>query len=318
VHYAALVSGLTRVRVFLRLGRPLFLVGGFVLFALGAAVAAFAGATIDWRLYALGQLTVTSFQAMTHYANDYFDYDADRANATATRWSGGSRVLANGELPRSVALITALALALLGTAVAATLAVHAKTGPWTAALFLLTLTLSWSYSAPPLQLHSRGVGELNVAVVVTFLVPLAGFYLQSPDLRGLRLLLLAVVPLCALQFAMVLGVAFPDAAADASVGKRTLVVRCGGARAAWLYALAVSSAYLALPWLAWGGLPAPVTAAVAVGAPVAAWRCFCVVGSADWRSPERFESLAFWAVALLVGTSLLELAALLWLIARPG
>jgi 1,4-dihydroxy-2-naphthoate octaprenyltransferase len=312
------VSGLTRVRDFLRLGRPLFLVGGFVLFALGAAVAAFAGATIDWRLYALGQLTVTAFQAMTHYANDYFDYDADRANATATRWSGGSRVLANGELPRSVALITALALALLGTAVAATLAAHGKTGPFTAALFLLTLTLSWSYSAPPLRLHSRGVGELNVAVVVTFLVPLAGFYLQSPDLRGLRLLLLAVVPLCALQFAMVLGVAFPDAAADASVGKRTLVVRCGGARAAWLYALAVSGAYLALPWLARSGLPAPVTAAVAVGAPVAAWRCFRVVGRADWRSPERFESLAFWAVALLVGTSLLELAAFLWLIARPG
>lgn len=313
-----LVPWLARIRVFLKLGRPLFLVGGFVLFALGAAVAAFVGATIDWHLYALGQLTVTSFQAMTHYANDYFDYEADRANRSATRWSGGSRVLANGELPRSVALSAAVALALLGSTVAANLVAHDETGPWTAALFLLMLILSWAYSAPPLKLHSRGVGELNVAVVVTFLVPLAGFYLQSPELRGFRLLLLALVPLCALQFAMVLGVAFPDAAADASVGKRTLVVRCGGPRAAWIYGLSVGSAYLALPWLALGGLPSLVSAAATVGAPIAGWRLWRVIGCADWRSPERFESLAFWAVALLVGTSLFELAAFVWLVARPG
>jgi 1,4-dihydroxy-2-naphthoate polyprenyltransferase len=312
------VLPLRRVLAFLRLGRPLFLVGGFVLFGLGAAVAAFTGATIDWRLYALGQLTVTAFQAMTHYANDYFDYAADRANATPTRWSGGSRVLANGELPVSSALVAALALALLGSVVAAYLAVHAATGAGTATLFLLMLVLSWSYSAPPLQLHSRGIGELDVAVVVTFLVPLAGFYLQSPGLRGVHVLLLAVVPLCALQFAMVIGVAFPDALGDARAGKRTLVVRCGGVRAAWIYAAAVASAYVSLPWLAWSGLPVLVGSAVAVGAPVAGWRVWRVVGRADFRTPSRFESLAFWTVALLVGTSILELAAFLWLITRPA
>ena len=81
---------------FIKLGRPLFLGGGFVMYGLGAALAAYAGARIDWALYAWGQLAVTATQLMTHYSNDYFDVAADRANRTPTRWSGGSRVLAEG------------------------------------------------------------------------------------------------------------------------------------------------------------------------------------------------------------------------------
>src|SRR5438094_3284432 len=102
------------VLAFIRLGRPLFLGGGFLLFGLGAAIARTSGHAIDGGDYALGQLAVTAFQLMTHYANDYFDYDADRANATPTTWSGGSRVLSDGELPREIALIAAIVLATLG------------------------------------------------------------------------------------------------------------------------------------------------------------------------------------------------------------
>ena len=104
-----------QVGAFIRLGRPLFLVGGLVFYGLGAAIAAFAegGRAIDWRRYVWGQVAVTAAHLMTHYCNDYFDFEADRANATPTRWSGGSRVLPAGELPRQAALIAALALALL-------------------------------------------------------------------------------------------------------------------------------------------------------------------------------------------------------------
>jgi 1,4-dihydroxy-2-naphthoate polyprenyltransferase len=212
--------------------------------------------------------------------------------------------------------VAALVLALIGSLTAGYLGLNARTGPWIVPLFALMLALSWSYSAPPLQLHSRGLGELAAALVVTGLVPLAGFYLQAPDLAGLRALLLALVPLCLLQFAMIIGVAFPDAAGDAAVGKRTLVVRCGGPLAARIYALALAAAYLALPLLASAGLPAWVIAAVAIGAPFALWRLWRVLGRGDFQSPAHFAALAFWAVALLVGTSLLELAAFLALIAQ--
>src|SRR5206468_6718241 len=94
---------LRRLMAFVRLGRPQFLVGGFVLYGLGGALAVAGGAAFDpWR-YGWGQLVVTATQLMTHYANDYFDLEADRANRTPTRWSGGSRVLPDGALAPEVA-----------------------------------------------------------------------------------------------------------------------------------------------------------------------------------------------------------------------
>ncbi len=299
-----------RLVAFIRLGRPLFLVGGFVLYGLGAAAAARAGAVIDVWLYLWGQLAVTAFQLMTHYANDYYDFDGDRLNVTPTRWSGGSRVLVAGQIPRGAALLAALALLVVGLGALALLRATGRAGPLATPTFLTMLLLSWEYSAPPLRLHATGFGELTVAAVVTALVPVAGFYLQSPTLVGMAPLLLGLVPLACLQVAMLLAIEFPDAAADAAVGKRTLVVRLGPRLGAVLYVLLIVAAYLALPVLLVRGLPGVVAVAVAVGAPLGVWRIVRVL-EGDWREPGRWEGLAFWSVALLVGTSVAELLAFL-------
>lgn len=297
---------LARGRALVRLGRPLFLGGSLVLYALGAAVAVAHGHTIDPVLYLLGQAAVTLFQLMTHYANDYFDYEADRANTTPTRWSGGSRVLVGGELPRGVALGMALLLAAAGLSVMLALASMKRTGPLALPTLVVALVLSWGYSAPPLRLHSSGLGELTVALVVTALVPFFGFYLQALDLVGVRVLLLAVEPLCCLQFAMLLAIEVPDAAGDRAVDKRTLVVRLGTERTTRLYVLTVATAYASLPVLTAAGLPKAVALAAAVPTPVALWRITRTRAS-DFRRPERWESVTFWAVALLVGTAVAEL-----------
>jgi 1,4-dihydroxy-2-naphthoate octaprenyltransferase len=296
------------ILAFIRLGRPLFLGGGFLLFALGAAAAALAGHPIDRSRYALGQAAVTVFQLMTHYANDYFDYDADRANATPTAWSGGSRVLANAELPRRVALVAALVLAALGAGLAAVLSNGA--GGWTAAMLFAILVLAWEYSAPPLRLCATGLGELDTVVVVTGLVPLLGFTLQAPDLVGFRVLGLALVPVALLQLAMLLAIELPDAAGDAATGKRTLVVRLGAARGAQLYAAITALAFLWLPVAVGLGLPGRVAWCAALPAPIAAWR---IARIAEHRDPAAYERLTFAAVVLLVTTSLAEVAALVTL-----
>lgn len=299
---------LSTTLAFIRLGRPLFLTGGFVLYGLGAAVAAVAGGPIAWGRYGLGQAAVTCLQLMTHYCNDYFDLEADLANTTPTRWSGGSRVLPAGALPRQVALWAALGLAGLGMGLALALGTDPDVGPLAVPLLALVLVLAWEYSAPPLRLHSTGWGELDTAVVVTGLVPLLGFYLQSPRGPGGGLLLLAIVPPACLQFAMLLAIGFPDAAGDARVGKRTLVVRLGPARAARLYAAVTVAAYLWLLPAVAVGLPLLVGLAAAAPAPVAVWRAHRMLRG-DGRRPELHGSLAFWAVALLIVTSGAELAA---------
>ena len=293
------------VLAFVRLGRPLFLGGGFILFALGAAIAHAAGHAIDTTRYALGQGVVTALQLMTHYANDYFDLEADRANTTPTKWSGGSRVLPGGELPARVALVAALVLAAAGTALAVVLI--ARSDATVAITIALVGVLAWGYSAPPLRLCARGLGELATAAVVTVLVPWLGFYVQAPDLAGARMLALAIAPLAMLQFAMLLAIELPDAEGDAATGKRTLVVRLGAARAAALYSFVVAFAF-AWPVLAWPlGLPSRVALALAMPAPIAVWRIARM--RRDYADASAWERVTFFAVFLLVATSACALAA---------
>jgi 1,4-dihydroxy-2-naphthoate polyprenyltransferase len=291
---------------FIRLGRPLFLGGGFLLYAIGAVIAAVTGHPIDVRRYTLGQGAVTAFQLMTHYANEYFDYDADRANATPTKWSGGSRVLASGELPRSVALIAALVLAAIGLAV--TIVLAADAGSLAPPTLALIVVLAWEYSAPPLRLCATGLGELDTAIVVTVLVPWLGFYLQAPDLHGGPLLALSIVPLALLQIAMLIAIEFPDAAGDAATGKRTLVVRFGATNAARLY-VAITAVAFVWPAVAYAcGLPLRVGLAMLVPAPLAVWRIARIRDHAD---PSAYERFTLFAVLLLVATAAATLTA--WL-----
>jgi 1,4-dihydroxy-2-naphthoate octaprenyltransferase len=337
-------SLLARAMALVRLGRPHFLVGGFLLYGLGALVARWQGARFDAAAYGLGQATITAFQLMTHYANDYFDLGADLANATPTRFSGGSRVLPGGLLPAKVALVAALVLGVggVGLTVASTLVAHAGAAggaapAWVAgAVLLLAGALAWAYSAPPFALHSRGWGELTTAVVVTGLTPFAGYILQSPELgepagtmsRMAALgrvvwdgpLLATLLPLALLQFNMLLTIELPDAAGDAVVDKRTLVVRFGARRAARGSQVILGAAYGLLPVLTWWRLPAPAAIAMAATAPVAAWQIWRI-GRGDWARPERWGSLCLRAVALLVltaGCALVAFAALVTLPASPA
>ncbi len=290
------------VLAFVRLGRPLFLGGGFVLYALGALIAWGAGHPLDARRYLLGQGAVTTFQWMTHYANEYFDYDTDVANQTSTAWSGGSRVLPNGELPRKVALIAALVLLGLGAGISA-LVVHEDL----AALptLIAMAGLAWAYSAPPLRLCARGLGELTTAIVMTGLVPFLAFSLQAPDLTGSDLLALALAPLVLLQFAMLLAIELPDAVSDEATGKRTLVVRWGTERSAQLYVVITTLAYLALPLASLLGLPTRVVIAATLPVPVAAWRLSRI--SEDKKAG--LEQLTLFGVMLLMGTAVAEVGA---------
>ena len=295
----------SRLLAFAKLGRPKFLVGGLVFYGLGAALAAVDGAAIDWRRYAFGQALVSSTQLMTHYSNDYFDLEADRANATPTRWSGGSRVLPSGALAPRVALIAALALAACAVSLTLALALRAGTGASFLPVALAMILLSWCYSAPPVRLLSRGLGELTTALVVTLLTPLLGFYLQLGALRPLALF--SCLPLCGLQFAMLLTIELPDAAGDAAIGKRTLVVRRGAEWGARASVFLVAASFATLPILVLCGLPWLIAALAALALPLAAWHCLRLTRGA-FRDPKCYESLAFCSVALLIVSALGELA----------
>jgi 1,4-dihydroxy-2-naphthoate octaprenyltransferase len=228
-----------KVAALVRLARPKFLAGGFAGYALGVAVAAYAGAPITPGRYAAGQAMVSAFHLMTHFANDYFDRGSD-SGAGRTAFSGGSGVLAaRALLPR-----TALAAALVcATAGAAAVLAFAHAGMLTVAAIGAAIgILAWAYSAPPLRLAGRGWGELDTTLVVAVLVPLTGYAVFTGHV-DLRIIAATLAPAAAM-FAMMIAVEWPDRAADAAGAKRNLLVRLGPRRGAWL---AIGGAVLIVP-----------------------------------------------------------------------
>ncbi len=311
-----MTTRLRRTYYLLRLARPLFLAGGFLFYGLGAAVALYEGHALNWPVYLWGQAAVTAVQLMTHFSNDYFDLAADRLYVDRpSRWSGGSRVLADGLLPPRAALVAAVAMGLSALAVVAVLVLVYRQPAWPIALLLAGLVLSWEYSAPPLRLNARGWGEPAAALIVPVLTPLVGYSLQVGQ-PGV-LLLPVVWPLACHQAAMILVINSPDAPTDRQAGKMTLVARLGERRAARFYPLFPILAYGSLPVLVGWGLPGLAAAAVAVPLPLSVWLARRMIRFAR-GAPADWNRMAFWSIGLLMGTAGLVLAAFLYLALRSG
>jgi 1,4-dihydroxy-2-naphthoate octaprenyltransferase len=303
----------------LRLARPLFLVGGIVFNLLGAAAALAVGHAFDVRAFLLAQGAITATQLVTHFSNEYFDVVADGASIHATPWSGGSSVLPSGELRPIVALRSASACVLLACAFGVLLTLIPGTGSWTLPLLLAALALAWSYSGPPLRLHTRTLGEVMGGLLLAGLTPLFAYYVQAgwPSASSWSI----AAPLLALQFAMLVTVSLPDVEGDAAAGKRTLAVALGRPRAARLAALATIGALLT-PFVWWSvGVSLVVAASVFMWLPVGFWHAHRL-----WRlgAEPRWWSLGFWGIGLVMGPASALAAALLWIargngwIALPG
>lgn len=290
----------------IRLGRPKFLLGGFALYGLGALCAVVLKTPFSLGAFVWGQVAVTAIQLTTHYSNDYFDYQADVANRTPTAWSGGSRVLVRREVPRLTALVGALVMAALACFAMTMLVVREGVSPKAIPILGVMLVLAWSYSAPPLRLHSCGWGEPTVAIVVPFLTPLSGFVLQTGHLHSLPILL--SLPLVALQLNMLFTLEFADERGDRSVGKRSWVVIFGASKIAWL-AIALTFAAFAFSFVAAGSLlPASMGRAWVFLLPLGLFQSFRLARG-DWAKPQAWGTLAFGSVALFFLAMVLDLLA---------
>lgn len=247
--------------LFLQLTRPIFLAGGALLYAYGAACAAAAGYSIDWRKYLIGQFLVTCVQLFAQYSNEYFDVDADRLNSRGRTWfSGGSGVLPSGKLPAETALHAARTLGVIALALVFGLATE---NPLVSLIGFLALAGAWYYTAPPLKLVSSGFGEIVATIIVCVMVPFTAALLQTGN--TLPPYLAGIAPLCLLHTAMLLVFALPDRDADLQVGKTTLAVRLGYAKSGVVHNGLILLAFIILAVLsvvatpparfAWAALP---------------------------------------------------------------
>jgi 1,4-dihydroxy-2-naphthoate polyprenyltransferase len=280
---------------FVVLTRPVFLLGGFLLYGLGSLLAHKAGVSIQVDRYLLGQVMVTAIQLTAQYANEYHDYECDRLNLANRTWfTGGS-----GMLPSGAVSLDAAKQALRISAVIAILAILfvSLQAPLVGLIGLLSLLGAWIYSAPPVSLMGSGWGELVASIIVAFLVPIAGFVVQVGSLDPT--LLLVCVHLVLVHLVMLIGFELPDWEADQAVGKRTLRVRLGFRKSVYLHTGLLIAAYSFLLVLHFQEVQA--AGWVSLTLPLAIFQGFQVARSQHLPA-SRFHRITLGAVALFVVT----------------
>ena len=173
--------------------------------------------------------------------NDYYDArnGTDAVNTDRVfPYTGGSRFIQNGVLAETEMLYFGIALFAVVTLAGVWLA--SVSGPDLLWLGFAGLVIGWAYSAPPLRLNSRGLGEVCVAAGWTIIVTGADYVQRS----ALALLPLVAAVSYALHVTNVLYInQFPDRIADEATGKHHWVVRLGPQRARYGYVVIAITAY---------------------------------------------------------------------------
>jgi 1,4-dihydroxy-2-naphthoate octaprenyltransferase len=172
----------------------------------------------------------------------------------------------------------------------------ARLATWPGAVMLaLMLVLSWSYSSPPLRLHTRGFGEPTVWLVVPVMTPLSGFILQAHTLTALPVLI--VLPLSLLLMTMLLTLEFPDEKGDRRTGKISWTVLWGTRNVASACMLLVVAAFAGRFASEALGVPPAIARGWLWLLPLALFQTWRLLAG-DWKHPRVWTRLEFGSVAL--------------------
>lgn len=226
---------------------------GMLPFFLGTVIAWSAGHPINLPVFFLSSAAVLGIMIATFLVNEYYDYETDLSNRDFHRLSGGSRILVLGLVPRKQAIYAAFALfgfaGILGTIIYLVF----KTGPLTVPLGALAILIGYFYSAKPLKLSYRGLGELAIWFTCGWLATVLGYYLQTGEITVMVSLI--SLPGAISVFLLILINEVPDMASDAGSGKRNLPVILGKHNALILYACLMVSCWLTVLAIIPFGIP---------------------------------------------------------------
>ncbi len=234
--------------------RPPFLTVTLFGCLLGIATAAADGVPLN-ACTAIATLVLgLLLHAAVKVSNDYCDHltGTDASNTQRVfPFTGGSRFIQNGVMTPEATRW--LARALFTATIVGGIGLAWQVGTGLLWIGLFGVITGWAYSAGPLRLNSRGLGEL--CVVLTFWLVVVGADLVQRGSIGATAVWAG--PGYALLTANILYInQFPDRDADLAAGKHHWVARLPVAQARWGYVLILVLAGLAmlLPVLA-GQLP---------------------------------------------------------------
>jgi 1,4-dihydroxy-2-naphthoate octaprenyltransferase len=199
----------------------------------------------DWFKFLLVLIGVPLFNAGTNCANDYYDHRTgnDELNVNPTPFSGGSRVIQTGVVPPRQMLFASFFFFGLGSIIG--LYLNAVT-PGNLILYLgiFGLITGFFYTAAPVLIGYRGIGELVVGLDLGTLAIIGAYYVQAHSLNWSVFWI--SLPIGFLVAAILYINQFPDYDADKAVNKKHLVVRLGKKKAVYGYYLLIAGTYLVI------------------------------------------------------------------------
>jgi 1,4-dihydroxy-2-naphthoate polyprenyltransferase len=231
------VAPSSTLRAWLKVTRLQFYPMTFIAYWMGAKAGLAVSGQWHLSVFLLGYAVLFFIEWCTVLSNEYYDFPTDRLNKNFSMFTGGSRVLVDGQLtlwnirtaiPIGLGLVAAFAFLLLWGA------------PFGAFVLMLSLILAglflgFGYTTPPLKFSYRGFGEITVGLTHSFYVVLCGFAFQTGSiLNGLPWLL--SVPLFLAIIAANILAGIPDREADVVASKRSLAVVFGSRIAIYLAA----------------------------------------------------------------------------------
>ena len=223
--------------------RPQFLVASAAPVLVGSCLGYATVGSFNWPLFILAMLGIMAIHSGANMANDYFDHLSgnDWANKNPTPFSGGSRYIQEGILSPKTILLTALVALTVGSALGVVIILLTRS-VFILALGLVGLLGGFFYTAPPVKLGYRCVGEFVIALLFGLFPVYGSYYLQTQVIDTIPLLPALIVGI--LIFLVIFVNEFPDLQADAAVNKRTLVVRLGVPASIWIYRTALAASFL--------------------------------------------------------------------------
>jgi 1,4-dihydroxy-2-naphthoate octaprenyltransferase len=234
-----------KLLLFLQEMRAPFFTASVIPVILGTAAAWSEDGVFSPVLFVLTLIAGMCLHAGTNIANDYFDHKSrdDEINVEfVSPFTGGSRLIQKGLLSPRAVLAESLVLFAIGGAIGVYLA--ATRGLAILVLGIIGAFCGFFYTAPPVNIAARGIGELTVGFNFGTLMVLGAYYVQAG--RFSVAAFLASLPVAILIADVLYINEFPDYAADKAVGKTHLVVRLGKERAAWGYLALTLAAYVSI------------------------------------------------------------------------
>lgn len=208
----------------IKLGRLRFLIGGFFLYCMGALLGALSGDGFSVFLFFIGYTIMMPAHLSLSYSNNYFDEHVDHYN-TPVSISGGTKILIDHPELKQISKYIAIALILTSIFIAGLVTIFLKYSLFFFVFIVLGNLIGWFYTAPPLQLAYRGLGEIANMINMGFLIPGIGYWIMNGAIDSFYLVFAFAFLFYGLEFMII--VESPDMEGDRLGGKKTLIASKG-------------------------------------------------------------------------------------------